>query len=288
MSNEIIAITGVTGQLGRLVAKKLGEQVPADTILGLARNPAKAAGLGVSVREADYTKPETLASALVGVATLLLISASEIGKRAAQHHNVIAAAKEAGVKRIVYTSLLHADSSPLDLAVEHHATETELKGSGLPLTILRNGWYTENHTAWIGAALSGGAFLGSAGAGKVSCAPRADYAEAAVVTLTGEGHVGKTYELAGDDAYTLGELAAEISRQTGKAIPYRNVAETDYAATLAGLGLPEGLAKAIAGWDVCASQGALFDDGRQLSRLIGRPTTPLSSVVADALRALHR
>lgn len=279
-----IAITGATGQLGRLVVKRLKAKGAAADLVALVRSPAKAADLGVVTREADYTKPAVLDQALVGIDQLLLISASELGQRVAQHHNVIVAAKNAKVKRIIYTSLLHADSSPLDLAKEHRATEAELKESGIPFTILRNGWYTENYTGSIPGALAGGAFLGSAGDGKIASATRGDYAEAAVAALTGQGHVGKTYELAGDQAYTLRDLAAEITRQSGKTISYKHMREADYAAALIAVGLPEPLAKAIAGWDVGASQGALFDDSRQLSALIGRPTTPLSTAVADALR----
>ncbi|NTW03160.1 MAG: NAD(P)H-binding protein, partial [Oscillochloris sp.] len=215
--------------------------------------------------------------------TLLLISSNEVGQRAVQHHNVIEAATKAGVKRIVYTSLLHADTSLLSLAEEHHATEVALKASGIPFTILRNGWYTENYTGSIPGAIAGGAFIGSAGTGKIASASRIDYAEAAVAVLAGEGHAGKIYELAGDEAYTLSDLAAEISRQTGKTIPYKDLPEAGYAAALASFGLPDGLAQAFAGYDVAASQGALFDDGHQLSALIGRPTTPLSAAVAEAL-----
>jgi NAD(P)H dehydrogenase (quinone) len=281
-----IAITGATGQLGRLVVSQLKAKVPAANIVALVRTPAKAADLGVETREADYSKPETLHQALAGIDTLLLISSSEVGQRVRQHHNIIEAAKTARVKRIAYTSLLHADTTPLSLAEEHRATEGELKASGIPFTILRNGWYTENYTASIPGALAGDAFIGSAGEGKISSAPRADYAEAAVAVLNSEGHEGKTYELAGDEGYTLSDLAAEISRQTGKTIPYKNLPAADYAAVLTGFGLPEGLAQAIAGWDVGASQGALFDDGHQLSMLIGRPTTPLSVTVADALQSV--
>jgi NAD(P)H dehydrogenase (quinone) len=279
-----IAITGATGQLGRLVVAKLKGNVPT-AIVALARSPTKASDLGVTVREADYAKPETLGPALAGVDALLLISSSELGPRAAKHRNVIEAAKKAGVRRIAYTSILHADTSPLDLAPEHRRTEADVKASGIPFTILRNGWYTENYTGSIGGALAGGAFIGSAGDGRISSAARADYAEATVTVLTGEGHGGKTYELAGDDAYTLFELAAETSRQTGRAVSYRNLPEAEYAASLAGFGLPEALAQAIARWDVGASKGALFDNGRQLSALIGRPTTPLAVAVADALKS---
>jgi NAD(P)H dehydrogenase (quinone) len=279
-----IAITGATGQLGRLIVASLKKKVAAGDLIALVRSPAKAADLGIQAREADYTKPETLAKALAGVDTLMLVSSSEIGQRVPQHRNAIEAAQRAGVKRIVYTSLLHADTSPLDLAEEHRETERMLKASGIPATILRNGWYTENYTGSAKTAVAGGALIGSAGEAKISSAARADYAEAAVAVLTGQGHDGKTYELAGDDAWTLADLAAEISRSSGKAIPYKNLPEADYAAALASFGVPEGFARMIAGWDVAASKGALFDGGKQLSKLIGRPTTPLAHVVADALK----
>lgn len=278
-----IAITGATGQLGRLVVEQLRAKRPAGELVALVRTPAKAAGLGIAAREADYTRPATLPAALAGVDTLLLISSSEIGQRVAQHRHVIDAARRAGVKRIVYTSLLRADTSPLSLAPEHRETESMIEASGLACTLLRNGWYTENYTGSVAGALAGGAFIGSAGEGRIASAARADYAAAAVAVLTTPGHDGKTYELAGDAAYTLSDLAAEISRQSGKVVPYKNLPEADYAAALQGFGLPEGLARAIAGWDVAASAGALFDDGHQLSRLIGRPTTPLAACVTAAL-----
>ncbi|CAN7548301.1 SDR family oxidoreductase [Phenylobacterium sp. LjRoot225] len=278
-----LAVTGATGQLGRLVIQQLKAVAPVAEILALARSPRKAADLGVAARAADYARPETLDPALAGVDVLLLISSSEVGERARQHQNIIDAARRAGVTRIVYTSLLHADVSPLSLAEEHRATETALKASGLPHTILRNGWYTENYTGSLGAALAHGALVGSAGEGRIASAAREDYAEAAAVAMIDEGHAGKLYELAGDQAWTLTDLAAEASRQTGRTIPYRDLPEADYAAALVGAGLPDGLAQAIAGWDVGASQGALFDDGRRLSALIGRPTTSLAQSVAAAL-----
>ena len=279
-----IAVTGATGKLGRLVIDRLKAKAGAGQIVALARNPAKAAELGTPAREADYEKPETLAGALAGVDVLLMISASELGKRLPQHRNVIAAAQRASVERVVYTSLLHADSSPLSLAEEHRPTEQALESAGLPFTVLRNGWYTENYTGSIQGALMGGAFIGAAGAGRISGAARADYADAAVEALLSDKHVGKTYELAGDEAFTLADLAAEISRQTGRTIPYKNLPEADYAKALTGFGLPEPIALAIASWDVGASEGALFDDGRALSKLIGRPTTPMSVSVAEALK----
>lgn len=279
-----IAITGANGQLGQIVIEKLKARVSPDQIIALVRSPEKAVQLGVTVRAFDYAAADALAPALAGVETLLLISSSEIGSRTEQHRNVIAAAKQAGVSRIVYTSLLHAETSAITaLSEEHVATEAALKDSGLAYTLLRNGWYSENYAGSIPAAIAGGAFIGSAGEGRISLATREDYAEAAAVVLSSAGHEGKTYELAGDDAITLSDLAAEISRQTGKTIPYVDMPPADYVAALVGFGIPEGFAHAIVGGDIGASQGALFDDSHTLSRLIGRPTTPLAAVVTRAL-----
>jgi NAD(P)H dehydrogenase (quinone) len=278
-----IGITGANGQLGRLVVEKLKERLKAENLVALVRTPEKAADLGIEARGFDYAQSASLADALHGIDHLLLISGSEVGQRKVQHENVINAAKEAGVKWIVYTSLLHADRSSLSLAAEHVATEAMLKSSGIPHTILRNGWYTENYTASIPGAVAGGAFVGSAGEGKISSASREDYAEAAAVVLTTEGHEGKIYELAGDEAYTLKDLAAELSRQTGKDIPYKNLSEEEYAGLLKSFGLPESLAQAIAGWDIGISKGDVFDDSKTLSKLIGHPTTAMAKVVKKAL-----
>lgn len=279
-----VAVTGATGQLGRLVIEGLRAKLPAADIVALVRSLSKAADLGVEAREADYSRPDTLSRALDGVETLLLISSSEVGQRVAQHRHVIDAAQAAGVTRVVYTSLLHADRSTLSLALEHVETEALLRASGLRVTLLRNGWYTENYTASVGSAVAHGAFIGSAGDGRIASAARADYADAAVAVLTTPGHEGKTYELAGDSAYTLAELAAEIARQTGKDIPYRNLPPADFSAALRGAGVPAPWPEALAAIDVEVSKGALFDDGRALSSLIGRATTPLTVSVAAALQ----
>ncbi|HJV77787.1 MAG TPA: SDR family oxidoreductase [Paludibacter sp.] len=278
-----IGVTGATGQLGRLVVEKLKQKVTAGNIVALVRTPEKAADLGVEARAFDYTKPESLTASLKGIDKLLLISGNELGQRLPQHKAVIEAAKQAGIKQIVYTSILHADSSPLGLAQEHLGTEVAIKESGLTYTILRNGWYTENYTGSAKGAVGAGAFIGNAGDGKIASAARVDYAEAAAIVLAGEGHENKTYELAGDEAYTLTELAAEISHQTGKIIPYNNLTETQYADILKSFGLPAGLAEMLADSDTGASKGGLFDDSHVLSKLIGRPTTSLEKVLADAL-----
>ncbi|MGC1331878.1 NmrA family NAD(P)-binding protein, partial [Pseudomonas sp.] len=200
------------------------------------------------------------------------------------HQAVINAAKQAGVKLLAYTSVLHAVGSALGLAAEHVQTEQALGASGVPHVLLRNGWYNENYSAGVPAAVAHDALLGSAGEGRISSAARADYAEAAAVVLSSEGHVGKTYELAGDGSYTLAELAAEVSRQAGKTVPYKNLPEAEYKAVLVQVGLPEPVAELLANSDAAAAKGALFDDSKVLSTLIGRPTTPVADAVAVALK----
>lgn len=282
----MILVTGATGQLGQLVIKALLKKVPAASIAAAVRNVDKArdiAALGVQVRQADYNQAASWDSALKGADKVLLISSSEVGQRATQHKVVIDAAKRAGVKLLAYTSILRADSSPLGLAVEHKETEEYLRASGVPFTLLRHGWYTENYTAGIPAALAHNAVFGAAGEGRISSATRADYAEADVAVLTAENQAGKVYELAGDTSYSLTELAAEIARQTGKAIGYVNLPEAEYKKALLGAGLPEFLAELLANSDTGVSKGGLFDEGKQLSKLIGRPTTALAEVVKAVL-----
>ena len=282
----MIAITGATGQLGQHVIEELLKTVPASQIVAIVRNLAKAEALrqqGVVVRQADYTDEAAFTTALNGVDKLLLISSSEVGQRAVQHQNVINAAKAAGVKFIAYTSLLHADKSPLGLHVEHVETENALAASGVPYALLRNGWYTENYLASAPPALEHGGLMGAAGEGKIASATRADYAAAAAKVISEEGHAGKVYELAGDNAWTLSELAAELSKQSGKPVTYQNLSEADFAAALKGVGLPAGLAEMLADSDTGASKGGLFDDSRTLSKLIGRPTTSLAESVKAIL-----
>jgi NAD(P)H dehydrogenase (quinone) len=284
----MIVVTGATGQLGRLVIKALLKTQPASDIVAAVRSPEKAAdlvALGVQVRRADYNEPATLDTAFKGADKVLLISSSELGRRAVQHRAAINAAKRNGVQLIGYTSVLRADTSPLGLADEHRETEGALRASGVPFVLLRNGWYTENYLRSLAAALEHGAILGNADDGKIASAARADYAEAAALVMTRDAQAGRVYELAGDSAYTLTELAAEVTRQSGKKVEYQNLSEADYKAALVGVGLPEVVAALLSDSDAAASKGALFDDAHQLSQLLGRPTTPLATVVGEALAA---
>ncbi len=286
-TSETIAVTGATGQLGRLVLADLLAQLPSAHLVGLVRNKAAAKDLadnGVDLRAANYDDPASVTAALKGVDKLLLISSSEIGRRVAQHRNVIEAAKTAGVKLIAYTSILHADTSPMELAKEHRETESLIRASGIPFVLLRNGWYTENYTGNVPAALQHGAVLGSARKGRISSAARADYAAAtAAVLASRESQAGKIYELAGDASFTLADYAAEIARQSGKPVVYNDLPEADYKTALQSVGLPEAFAGIIAESDAKAASDSLYEPGRQLSDLIGRPTTTMSQSVAAAL-----
>ncbi|WP_029061584.1 SDR family oxidoreductase [Labrenzia sp. DG1229] len=281
----MIAVTGANGQLGRLVLKHLSS-LTHEPVRALVRSPDKAQDLvssQISVSRFDYNDPPGLAEGLAGVTRLLLISGSEVGQRIGQHAAIIEAAKSAGVNFITYTSLLNVPKSSLVLAAEHIDTESILSKSGIAHAVLRNGWYLENYTGTVAAALEHGAVVGASGDGRISVAGREDYAEAAARVVSGADLSTRVMELAGDQSISLSELAAEISRQTGRNIPFQNLTEDDYAGVLMGAGLPEGFATAIADADRGAASGELYNDSTALRELIGRPTKPLSTFVAELL-----
>lgn len=290
-NNSKLFVTGASGQLGRYVIDTLLETVSASAIVAGVRDPAKKGGAAdalrakdVEVREADYTRPDTLANAFSGIDRLLLISSSENGQRKPQHRNVIDAAKAAGVGLIAYTSILHADTSPLFLAEEHRDTEAALAESGVPFVLLRNGWYSEIYTWRLPPALQHGVLMGAAGDGRISSAARADYARAAATVLAGGDHAGRVYELAGDAAFTLADLVAVVAEASGKPMTYRNMTPGAFRSAILDAGRPEFVAKVLSDTDAGVANGALFDGGGDLSRLIGRPTTPFKTTIADWVR----
>jgi NAD(P)H dehydrogenase (quinone) len=284
----MFVVTAATGNLGRLVVEALLTRVPASEIAVIVRRPDAAADVaarGVEVRRGDYDAPETFASAFAAGDRVLLISGTDVGRRVDQHTAVADAAARAGVSLLAYTSVLGGDRSPLLLAHDHQRTEAAIRATGLPFVFLRNGWYYENYTQLLGVILQQGGMVGAAGDGRFSFATRRDYADAAAVVLTGAGHATDAYELAGDTGYTLAQLAAEISAQTGRAIPYTNLTPQQFKAVLVGAGWPAALADLGVDWEVCAANGALYDDAGELRRLIGRPTTSLADAVREALAA---
>lgn len=282
-----IVVTGATGHLGRLVVESLLRTgTPAAEIVAAGRSVEKLddlAAQGVRVARIDFTEPATLDAAFAGADTVLLVSSSEVGQRAAQHIAAIDAAKAAGVGRLVYTSAPGATTSALILAPEHKATEEYLVASGIPFTILRNGWYTENYTNSVRQAAESGTLASSTGEGRVASAPRSDYADAAAAVLVGEGHEGRTYELAGDYAWTHEELAAAIADVTGKPVAFVSLSSEEQVAALIAAGLDEGTAGFVSGLDGNIRDGLLAGGSGELTALIGRPTVPLRETLAAEL-----
>jgi NAD(P)H dehydrogenase (quinone) len=283
----IYAVTAASGQLGRLVIEELLRKLDAREIVAIVRDPSKLsdlAGTGIAVRQGDYDDPESLRSALSSVDRLLLISGSAVGERVRQHGNVIDAAREAEVQYVAYTSILKGDRSQLPLAAEHVATERLLAQSGLNFDLLHNGWYSENYTMGLAHSVESGKLFGASGDGRLSTASRADYAAGAAAALVNSGG-GQTYELAGDESWTMRDFAEEVSRQSGKAVEYVDLPEAEYAGILESVGLPPPVASMLAKTSALSGEGELYDEGRQLSALIGRPTTPIRDTIAAALGA---
>lgn len=282
-----VVVTGATGHLGRLIVEGLLDAgvAPAEIVAGGRRTErlADLAERGVRIAELDYDHPDTLAAALAGADTLMLVSGSEVGRRVPQHRAAIDAARAAGVRRVVYTSVPHADASTIVLAPEHKATEELLAASGLVTTILRNNWYTENYLPALQQAAATGQIVGSVGQGRVASASRADFAAGAVAVLTGEGHDGQVYELTGDVAWTHDELAAAAASVLGRDVVYRDVTPDEQRAGLLAAGLDEGTAGFLVTLDQDIAAGTLADATDILRTLIGRPTTPLVDTLRTTL-----
>jgi NAD(P)H dehydrogenase (quinone) len=283
------AVTGASGHLGRLaVAELLARGVPPSGVVAVVRSRGKAADLadrGVQVREADYSRPQTLAAALAGVGRLLLVPSSEARQRVAHHSNVIQAAKTAGASRVVYTSMLNADDTTNPLAGEHQDTEKALRNAGVPFTVLRNGWYTENYTDQIGQYLDAGEIVGAAGNGRISAATRQDYAAAAATALLDNEAGNPTYELGGP-AFDLAELARIITEVTGTQVTYRDLPVVEYASSLGRAGLDEPTAHFVAALDASIAAGDLETNSHDLAQLLGRPARLLTEVVGAAYDVL--
>ncbi|SNX88598.1 NAD(P)H dehydrogenase (quinone) [Streptomyces sp. TLI_55] len=284
-----IVVTGATGQLGRLTVEALLRRgIPAADIIATGRDIAGIKDLadrGITVRRADFADTDGLAEAFAGADRLLLISASvPVGERVANHRRVIDAAASAGVSLVAYTSTTHADAATTVIGATHRETEGYLRDRGIPSVLLRNGWYLENYTSQLSQILQNGAVVGAAGDGRISAASRADYAEAAAVVLTGEGHTGAVYELGGDESFTLTELAAAISSAAGKQVSYADLPVAEFAQVLASVGLPAELAEVLADADRGMKRGEMYTDSGDLRRLIGRPPVTLAEAVTAALR----
>lgn len=274
----MIVVTGASGHFGRLVIENVKGTAE---VVAAARTPAKVADLGVDVREFDYDRPETLD--LTGADKVLLVSGTDVGERVRQHGAVIDAAKRAGVGLLAYTSVLHADTTDLAIAPEHKATEALVRDSGLPYTLLRNGWYHENYLDTIATAAKTGEIVGAAGDGRIASAARADFAAAAAAVLTGEGHENRVYELSGDIAWSFPELAEQIAKLAGRPVEYRSLAPDAFRAMLVESGMPAEAAGFVTLLEQNAAAGTLADTPGDLRALLGRPTTPIEDTIRQVL-----
>lgn len=285
----MIVVTGATGRYGPLVIESLLQRgATSDEIAAVVRDPQKAVGLavrGIQVRRADYDDPELLAEAFAGADKVLLVSSDGPTEVRIRHHrNAVAAAQQVGVGLLLYTSLVNAADSPLGMAVTHRVTEGIITESGLASVVLRNGWYTENYTAQLPGAVERGMIVGNAGNGRIASAACADLAEAAAAVLLSDAHTGKVYELTGEQAWSLPELAAETAKQSGKEVVYNDLAPEQYGAILTRAGLPDFMVDLLVDAEVQISRGALATTTGDLPALLGRPTTPLADGVATALK----
>jgi NAD(P)H dehydrogenase (quinone) len=285
-----IVITGATGQLGRMIISDLlADGVPAKEITAVARTPQKAADLadkGVAVLLADYDHPETFLGALHAEDRVLLISGTDVGRRASQHKAVIDAAMAAGVAQLGYVGVFGGSKATFQLADDHRETEQLILDTDLPYTFLRNNWYSDGSTFTgdIHGIVSRGGIVNSvAASSRLATAPRKDYAAAAAVVMRQDGHLNKAYELSGDAEWSFPEFAEETSRQTGKTVVHTSVPPAEYKAILESVGVPGPFADILVDVDVAINRGALSGTPGDLSRLIGRPTTPIADSIAEAL-----
>lgn len=289
MATPKYVVTGSTGHLGRLAAQALiARGVAPSQIVATGRATDRIADLaarGVVVKRSDFEDPASLRAAFAGTDRLLLVSSSALGKRLAHHRNAIEAAKAAGVSFVAYTSIANAPTSHMSLGPEHAGTEAALRESGLAHVILRNSWYFENYTDRIATTVEQGVLLGAAGEARIHAATRADYAEAAAIAITQDGHAGRAYELGGDQGFTLAEYAAEVARQSGKPVVYRNLPNEEYRRALVGFGMPEPIAALYASFDDGIAHGDLVVTSGALAKLLGRPATSLRDAVKAALVA---
>jgi NAD(P)H dehydrogenase (quinone) len=284
-----ILVTGATGKLGSKVVENLLKIVSASDLAVSVRVPEKAEGLksrGVEVRQGDFDHPETLTTTFAGVDKLLIISADGDNEtRIRQHTNAVAAAKQANVKFIAYTSLGNASESSLFLAPVHRATEEAILKTGIPYCFLRNNWYLENELGSIQGVLAGAPLVTSAGTGKVGWALQKDYAEAAAAVLSGSGFENTIFELSGEPM-TQEELAAALGSVLGKDVVVNQVDDDAYADIMKGAGVPDFVVPMLVDIQKAIRDGALNITSNDFEKLLGRKVTPISEGLAQIVNGL--
>jgi NAD(P)H dehydrogenase (quinone) len=282
-----ILVTGATGNIGRLTLQHLLKRVPASDLVGLARDPAKAAELsaeGIEIRTADYLDYAGLVRSFAGIEKIMLVSATAFSDRNRAHENVINAAQEAGVRHIVYMPIIRKVGSAFSLSnvtEEDRFVEEKLSSSGLAHTLVRHPPFIESIEFYIGSDAVDKGVRTPAGDGKAAFASREDLAEAHATVLSEAGHEGKTYSLHGDPALSFEDIARLLSVISGKPVPHLPHSDEEHLAHLAALGLPEPVAQFALSWTQGVNRGEWDEISGDLERLLGRkPKT-----AAEFLRA---
>lgn len=285
---DTLLVTGASGQLGRLVLDALlasGKVAPAN-IIAATRDTAKLDAYtkkGVTVRAADFDDPASLDAAFAGAGKVLILSTDALdrpGRRLTQHKAAVAAARKAGAKHILYTSMPQPDDSRVTFAPDHLGTEEAIKATGIPYTILRDGWYAENLFMSLPHALQTGSWYTASGNGKLAHITRADTAAAIAGALLSAGDESRTYTLTGTKSHTADEIAAIVSAATGKPLNVVHVTDAQLAEGLKAAGLPEGFIPTVVSFDTNTREGKIAmvtDDAEKLS---GRKPTSFEDFVA--------
>jgi NAD(P)H dehydrogenase (quinone) len=291
---DTLLVTGASGQLGRLVLDTLlasGKVSPA-SIIATSRDVSKLeayAAKGLTVRAADFDDAASLDAAFAGATKVLIISTDALdkpGKRLAQHKAAVAAAERAGAKHILYTSMPQPDDSLVTFAPDHLGTEDAIKATGIPYTILRDGWYAENLFLSLPHALQTGSWYTSTGEGKIAHITRADTAAAIAGAVLKAGTESKTYTLTGPKSRTAEEIAAIVSAATGRPLNVVHVTDAQLTEGLKAAGLPEGFIPVIVSFDANTREGKIAMVTGDAETLSGGTLTSLEDFVAANKAAL--
>jgi NAD(P)H dehydrogenase (quinone) len=293
MSSTLL-VTGAAGHLGRRVIAHLVESlhVSPGHIVAATRSPEKLADLaarGIEVRRLDFDDPGTLGSALVGVDRMLLVSTDALdrpGRRLEQHQAAIEAARRAGVKHVVYTSMPNPESSLVLFAPDHLGTEQALAASGLGWTILRNNWYMENLFMALPAALASGQWHTAAADGRVGYVAREDCARVAAAVLAAEAGAGERYDVTGPESFTVEQIAAAVREITGRPLAVVPVNDEQLQQGLLAAGIPPFLAPLLVSFDANIRAGKLDVVSDTVARLTGKAPQTLRAFLEEHKAAL--
>ena len=282
--SDTLLVTGATGQLGKLVLDQLlGSGVEPARIIATSRDTAKLADYtakGVQARVADFDDPASLDKAFAGADRILIISTDALdqpGKRLKQHLAAVTAAKKAGARHILYTSMPSPETSVIPFAPDHLGTENAIKATGIPYTILRNGWYMENLFMALPHALETGQWYSSSGEGRLAHIARADAAKAAAAALASAVNESRTYTLTGGEQRSTDEIAALVAKASGKRLDVVHISDEALAGGLKGAGLPDFLIPIVVSFDANTRGGHINMVTNDVTSLTGATPVKLGA-----------